>query len=78
MPKTPLSDHSQFRKDMKAAGVKVYDYAGRNFWKGPAVNVNDLQEAMSYTKVQCQYDSMGKGYVVYPKAFTATESRERL
>ena len=42
---------------------------GRFFWTGPAVVVDDLQDALSATRVSCQWDSMGRGWVVYPRAY---------
>ena len=61
-------DVRRFMRDMRRAGLKskMRYYEGRNFWTGPAVVVDDLQEALSHTKVKCQWDNMGKGYVVYP------------
>jgi hypothetical protein len=63
-----VADHKQFVSDMEDAGLAPYDYHGRFFWHGPAVDVDDLQEALGATKVRCQWDSMGMGYVVYPNA----------
>ena len=60
-------DCVRFERDMRKAGLEPYHYRGRWYWQGPAVNVDDLQEALSNTKVKCQWDSMGLGYVVYPK-----------
>jgi hypothetical protein len=60
-------DHKKFVRDMKAAKLKITHYRGRNFWQGPAVMVDELSDAMRATTVACQWDSMGKGYVVYPK-----------
>jgi hypothetical protein len=57
----------RFWRDMKNADLEPYDYRGRYFWHGPAVNVGDLQDALSHTKVPCQWDSMGMGWVVYPR-----------
>ncbi len=59
--------YQRFVKDMQEAGLAPYHYKGRFFWEGPAVNVDDLQDALSQTKVKCQYDQMGLGFVVYPK-----------
>ena len=61
-------DVRRFMRDMKRAGLKskMRFYQGRNFWTGPAVVVGYLQEALSHTKVKCQWDRMGMGYVVYP------------
>jgi hypothetical protein len=57
-----------FADDMEAAGFEVEPYAGRYFWKGPAVRADDLQSAIRATGVQVQWDAMGTGYVVYPVA----------
>ena len=59
----------RFMGDMKRAGLKskMRYYEGRNFWTGPAVVVDDLQDALSHTKVKCQWDNMGRGFVVYPR-----------
>lgn len=58
----------QFVADMIEAGLeeKLTWYIGRNSWKGPAVSVNYLQEALSETKVSCNYDRLGLGYIVHP------------
>lgn len=56
----------QFVKDMEEAGLEVEHYHGRFFWEGPAVRVDSIQDALSETKVKCQWDSMGRGFIVYP------------
>ena len=61
-------DCIQFVKDMEQAGLEVEHYFGRFYWEGPAVRVDDLQDAMSETKVRVQYDNMGMGWIVYPKS----------
>ena len=53
-------------RDMRKAGLKIRYYEGRNFWKGPAVSVDHAQAALSETKVRCQWDSLGRGVIVYP------------
>jgi len=53
---------------MKSEGIKVYHYKGRFYWEGPAVNVDNIKDALSATKVKCQWDRLGLGYVVYPVA----------
>lgn len=58
---------NQFVEDMIKAGLKPEHYHGRFFWEGPSVIVDDIQDALSATKVKCQLDNMGKGYVVYPR-----------
>ena len=59
---------SRFVKDMENAGLEVENYKGRYFWEGPAVRCSDLQDVLSETKIKCQWDSMGRGYIVYPIA----------
>jgi hypothetical protein len=61
-------DCARFVQDMEKAGLEVEHYQGRNFWKGPAVRVDVIQDAFSHTKVRCQQDSMGMGAIVYPIA----------
>lgn len=68
LPEYTNPDHIQFVSDMEAAGLEVEHYHGRFMWEGPAVRVDDLQDAMSETKVRVQYDNMGLGWIVYPKA----------
>ncbi len=36
---------------------------------GPAVDVDNLQDALGATKVRCQWDNLGLGWIVYPKAY---------
>lgn len=62
-------DHLAFIEDMDEAGLEVQHYRGRFFWEGPAVPVDDLQDALSATKVPCQWDNLGLGWIVYPKAY---------
>ncbi len=72
-------DHLRFVEDMEEAGLEVEHYEGRFFWKGPAVRVDGLQDALGATKVRCQWDNMGLGWVVYPRAygdFRAIEEEE--
>ncbi len=61
-------DVRRFMRDMQRAGLKskMRYYEGRNFWAGPAVVVDDIQEALAHTKVKCQWDNLGMGWVVYP------------
>lgn len=58
----------EFVSDMQDAGLTVEHYFGRFFWEGPAVRVDELHDAMQHTHIPVQYDSMGLGYIVYPKA----------
>lgn len=59
-------DCIQFVADMAEAGLKTHHYHGRFWWEGPAVEVDGLQDALSYTKVKCQWDHLGLGWIVYP------------
>jgi hypothetical protein len=61
------TNHQKFIRNMKRAGLKPYYYSGRYYYKGPAVNVSNIQDALSNTKVPCRWDNMGLDYVVYPK-----------
>jgi hypothetical protein len=61
-----VANHKQFVADIEDAGLTPQDYHGRFFWHGPAVAVDDLQEALGATKVKCQWDSLGMGFIVYP------------
>jgi len=62
-------EHSQFVRDMEAAGLEVEHYRGRFGWEGPAVRVDDLQDALGATKVECQVEPTGRGYIVYPRTY---------
>jgi hypothetical protein len=62
-------DHLKFANDMEDAGLDVQHYRGRFFWHGPAVVVDDLQDALGITEISCQWDNMGRGWVVYPRAY---------
>jgi hypothetical protein len=66
----------RFLWDMRKAGLKTRHYRGRNFWSGPAVDCGDLQEVLSCTKVPCQWDQMGKGFIVYPRESLGDWTRE--
>jgi hypothetical protein len=71
-------DHLRFVEDMEEAGLDVRHYRGRYFWSGPSVVVDDLQDALGTTGVRCQWDQMGLGWVVYPKAYDHDLEDERL
>ena len=60
----------RFVRNMIDAGLgdKLRHYQGRNFYEGPGVDVRNLQDALSATRVKCQWDNMGLGYIVYPVA----------
>ncbi len=61
--------HLQFVEDMERAGLEVQHYRGRFYWEGPAVAVDDLQDALGATRVRCQWDHLGLGWIVYPRAY---------
>lgn len=71
-------DHVQFVADMEEAGLEVCHYRGRYYWRGPAVEVDDLQDALSATEVRCQWDNLGRGWVVYPRAYDHDLADDRL
>lgn len=60
-------DLCRFVEDMRAAGLEVRYYRGRFHWRGPAVVVSDLQDALGATKVPCQWDHMALDKIVYPR-----------
>ncbi len=65
--------HQQFVADIEAAGLQPEHYRGRFNWEGPACRVDDLQDALRATKVPCQWDTMGQGWIVYPKAYAESQ-----
>lgn len=65
--KNGIDDICKFMRNMKRAGLKMSYYQGRYFWTGPAVKTKDIQSVLSNTKVKCQWDNLGMGYIVYPK-----------
>jgi hypothetical protein len=58
---------------MRGAGLQVRRYRGRFHWEGPAVVVDDLQDALGVTTVHCQWDRMGLGWVVYPRVHATSQ-----
>jgi hypothetical protein len=58
---------NKFVEDMEDAGMEVQHYNGRYFWEGPAVSCDNIQDVLSNTKVKCQWDQLGLGYIVYPR-----------
>lgn len=56
----------QFCNDMIDNFFNVEHYHGRNMFQGPAVRCENIQDVLSNTKVKCQFDNMGKRYIVYP------------
>lgn len=60
-------NYNRFVEDMEDAGLETENYNGRYFYEGPAVQCDNIQDALSNTKVPCQWDSLGLGYIVYPK-----------
>jgi hypothetical protein len=67
MPEYTKPEHRQFVEDMEAAGMEVRHYEGRDFYRGPAVDVNDIQDALSKTTVKCRWDNLGRGFIVHPR-----------
>lgn len=62
--------YQQFTADMRDAGYVVKHYDGRNFYHGPAVEIDadDFQDVVRATKLLLVSDQMGKrGLVVYPR-----------
>jgi len=59
--------YKNFCDDMENAGLELRHYDGRYYYHGPAVVVDNIQDALSKTKVPCQWDNMGLDYIVYPE-----------
>jgi hypothetical protein len=66
--------HIRFVRDMERASLRVQHYRGRFYWEGPAVVVDNLQDALGTTRVPCQWDHMGLGWVVYPSAYATSDA----
>lgn len=63
---------NQFVEDMKRAGIEVEHYYGRFYWTGPAVRTDETgwpksQDVYRATRVSLQRDSMGLGFILYPR-----------
>lgn len=62
--------YNRFVADMQEEGFKVEHYAGRCYYNGPAVRVDqyeDPDDVVRATKVKIQRDSMGLGKILYPR-----------
>lgn len=59
--------YEKFKREMEEAGLEVENYKGRFFWEGPAVRTDDLQETLAKTVIPCQWDTLGLGWIVYPR-----------
>jgi hypothetical protein len=67
---SPQEKMDLFSRQCKEAGYEVRQYHGRNYYKGPGVDVptwDDVFKVGKATSVEIQTDNMGKGYIVYPK-----------
>jgi len=74
----PVDDESdkdkyeRFTRDMEKAGINYEEYHGRYFYHGPAVRTDEkgfptLQDVSRATKVELQWDNLGKmDFIVYP------------
>jgi hypothetical protein len=45
---------------------ELRDYKGRMFYHGPAIECDSIDEITRYTTCRCNWDNLGKGYIVYP------------
>lgn len=69
---TPEHPHDRFARECEEAGFDVEPYDGRFYWKGPSVRCDDdsaAQQVIRATAVEIQRDNLGRGWVVYPKAY---------
>jgi hypothetical protein len=63
------TDVCRFMRDMRRAGLRLRAYNGRSFYRGPAVSIesdSELQDIIRATRVKLQWDSLGRGSIVYP------------
>lgn len=63
-------DYNRFVEELREANYRVEDYNGRYFYHGPAVRADDedsMQGVIRATTVTLQWDSMGMGYILYPR-----------
>ena len=63
--------YRRFREDMEQAGYEVREYAGRYFYRGPAVTTSrdagvTMQDVIRATEVRLQWDNLGLDWIVYP------------
>ncbi|MEF8794020.1 hypothetical protein [Thiohalorhabdus sp.] len=62
--------YNRFEEEAEAAGYEVETYQGRNFYHGPAVQVDsqeEYQELIRATSMNLQTDQMGLDLIVYPR-----------
>lgn len=65
--KHPNPNYRTFAEEVRKAGLRVFEYRGRFWYHGPAVEVSDIQEAIRATTVQVRWDNLGLNFVVYPR-----------
>ncbi len=58
--------HKMFVSSCYLSGLIIRHYHGRNNYIGPAVYASDPNEVIKISTVPVIYDSMGKGYIIYP------------
>jgi hypothetical protein len=61
-----LDDHKQFVAEATKNGFKVSFYRGRNFYYGPSISGDNLQDLFRATSVNCTWDNLGLGYIMHP------------
>jgi|GEM_PF-2775475 hypothetical protein len=66
-------DHTQFCRDMAAAGIPTQMSGKRFLWQGPVAKCDDISDIMSRTRIPCLWDESGKSFLVYPKAYAAID-----
>lgn len=67
----------QFIRHAVTNGLVVDYYRGRNFYYGPAVVCDLPSGVLSLTNVECVFDSLGKGFIVYPRKGLKSDLRVR-
>lgn len=63
-------NHKQFCLDMASIQIAVKHYESNFYWSGPAVEASDIQDVLSYTKIRCLWNEIGKNrWMVYPRCY---------
>ena len=64
-------DNEAAKKYLSALGYEVREYAGRSYYRGPAVTTSraadvTVQDVIRATEVRLQWDNLGLDFIVYP------------
>ncbi len=62
-------EQRRFADDVERMGYEAVEYHGRWGYHGPAVKCSaaELQDVLRATEVRVMWESLGKGWVIYPE-----------